>query len=146
MGWAACLGMHHESVIGLRPDDATMTEIKSMLASEFVTISLIVPGIAGRRLQTDAAPFFSLVQCGKVRDLKPPWGSAGNTAPVQPSFYCIFLTPKQSLKKKSEKVVPHDGTDADGRGQEGVQTVVGRAGASRGFAAPPVLPPHPDGL
>ena len=39
MGWAACLGMHHESVIGLRPDDATMTEIKSMLASEFVTIS-----------------------------------------------------------------------------------------------------------
>ena len=49
MGWAACLGMHHESVIGLRPDDATMTEIKSMLASEFVTISLIVPGIAGRR-------------------------------------------------------------------------------------------------
>lgn len=39
MGWAACLGMHHESVIGLRPDDATMTEIKSMLASQFVTIS-----------------------------------------------------------------------------------------------------------
>ena len=84
MGWAACLGMHHESVIGLRPDDATMTEIKSMLASEFVTISLIVPGIAGRSLQTDAAPFFSLVQCGKVRDLKPLWlrGEAPGT-PLQ---------------------------------------------------------------
>ena len=81
--------MHHVSVIGLRPDDATMTVIKSMLASQFVTIFLIVPGIAGRRLQTDAAPFFSLVQCGKVRDLKPLWlrGEALGT-PLQFILLC----------------------------------------------------------
>ena len=60
MGWAACLGMHHESVIGLRPDDATMTEIKSMLASEFVTISLIVPGIAGRRTQRPSFHWYNV--------------------------------------------------------------------------------------
>ena len=145
MGWAACLGMHHESVIGLRPDDATMTEIKSMLASEFVTISLIVPGIAGRSSADGRSALLfigTMWKSTRSEAFMAPWGSAGNTAPVLLTLVC----PRQSLKKKSEKVVPHDGTDADGRGQEGVQTVVGRAGASRGFAAPPVLPPHPDGL
>ena len=55
-GWAACLGMHHVSVIGLRPDDATMTVIKSMQASQFVTIFHIVPGIAGRSCRRTQRP------------------------------------------------------------------------------------------
>ena len=66
--------MHHVSVIGLRPDDATMTVIKVDARHNLWPIFHTVPGMAGRRLQTDATACHSIgttsKKCGKVRDLR----------------------------------------------------------------------------
>ena len=63
-GWAACLGMHHVSVIGLRPDDATMTVIKSRCkrhnSSPFSTLYQELPAAGCRRTQRPSFHWYSV--------------------------------------------------------------------------------------